>query len=525
MHSKTDCISKAQYCSKMSAELFSLIHALSKAERRFLSLYADLGAGRAHNSTLQLLNVMADMPAWDEDALVQRLQKKALADNLSSHKTRLLNLILKSQRLQRSDDSVISQLHGLLEDIGFLVSKGQLRLAKKRLDKTKALASGHEEHAIALQVLAWEQRIFIQTAQGPEQIFFDRLEQDERHHLERLSLQQGLLRQHSRIRSLLRTVARARKPEEREAFRAILLDPVMLSPPPEDAFFATALFLQIRGTYHLAMGETEHAWLNFHLLMQRWERYAHQIEHRSDLYLGSLNNYLSTCISDPKYYPHFLKNVLLARQVTGISPETRLKLERVVFTQELAFRMNFKTLAESVAFVAELEAWLESKATALEPARLLHLYYNLAQFHFVYGSYKPANRWLQKIVHFPDTDARQDIRDFARVFQLVLQYELGNLDLQEYLLRSATRYLRREDKVFELETALLDWVKTMQKSSSATPAASLPHYKALLQKLLPLADASTGRLPLGLNEIIMWAESKVQGMPIGDYVTKKMFGA
>lgn len=506
----------------MSAELHALIHSLSKAERRFLSLFADFGAGRSFDSTLELMEAILELPAWDEALLLKSLRKQSLIDHLSSHKTRLLNLVLRSQRLHRSEKSVGSELRGLMEDIAFLMGKGQPRMAQKRLEKAKALAIHYEDHGTMLQLITWEQRLFIQTGTGSERAFFERLELEERHHLDRLSLQQSLLRQHTRIRSLLRTVGRARKPEEQEAFRAILMDPCLRQPPPEDAFYASTLFLQIRGTYHLAMGESESAWLNFDLLMHRWEAHSDQIGHHSELYLSSLNNYLSSCLSDKKYHSHFLAKVKTARDVHDVQPETRVKMERVAYAQELSFRMNFRTLEDSAAFLEELQAWLDSVKGTLEGAWQLFFYNNLSLYHFIFSSFRKANHWLKKILDYKGTDARQDIRDFARVFQLILQYELGNLDLQEYLLRSASRSLKREDKVYAMESAILEWTKAMQKLSHFPgDRERLEPFKVLLGKLEPLADAATGRLPLGLNEVTIWAKSKVAGVSIGDYFQGK----
>lgn len=508
----------------MSEQLFTLIKSLEKAEKRFFRLYATLGAGPTHDNYLTLFDKIDALTHWDEAALLKSLKKKALQENLSSNKSRLTDLILKSQRLLRSGKTIGSQLRAYLEDIEFLLSKNQVLAARKRLHKAKTLARHFEEEAVLLQLLYWEQQIFLRAPDQAEQGFFEQMAGEEQGCLDRLALQQGLMRLHERIRSLIRTISRARKPEELQAYKTILLHPLMQSPPPEQAFYAATLFLQIRGTYHLALGEIRDAWDNFDLLMRRWELYADQIEHRSDLYLGSLNNYLGTCLSDPKFHPHFLEWVQRARHIQGISPPTRLKLERVAYVQELAFRMNFSTLQASEAFVQEMAHWLQAHADTLEPGRLLHCYYNLTQFHFVYGRYSQANRWLLKISHFPETDARQDIRDFARIFQVVLQHELENFDLQDYLLRSATRYLKQSGQTSELEEALLQWVRNTQKLDPTDKGAMKACLKTLLQRLLALQEKHPGRPPLGLQEMILWAESKIAGKAIGDYFQAKTLG-
>ncbi len=508
----------------MSSQLHALINSLDKAEKRFLRLFAAGGAGRSFDSTLRLFDLIDAMPQWDEEAILKSLPKPSMVANLSSLKTRLLDLITESQRQLQAGKTIGSQLRASIDDIEFLVGKQQFGFAKKRLRKAKGLAIQYEEEGMVLQLLYWELQLFLRSPEEQENVFFERLEGDQAHHLARLALQQGFLRLHERIRGLMRTFVRARKPAEIDAYRAIILDPLMQTPPPEDAFFATSLFLQIRGSYHIAMGEVQSAWDNFDLLMRRWERHADQIEHRSDLYLSSLNNFLGTCLSDTKFHRHFLEGISRAKQLTGIPPTTKAKMNRVVFLQELLFRMNFSTFMQSQAFLVEIEAWLLANASTLEPARLLNFYYNLSQFHFLAGKFKGANRWLQKILQFPTTDARQDIQNFAPIFQLVLQYELGNLDLQEYLLRNATRQLKREGKVYELEKAVLRWVKRMQKLPSNPAPDAQRAFLDLVEILTQLTDIQTGRPPLGLTELMIWAESKVHGVEMGEYAEKRMRG-
>jgi hypothetical protein len=44
--------------------------------------------------------------------------------------------------------------------------------------------------------------------------------------------------------------------------------------------------------------------------------------------------------------------------------------------------------------------------------------------------------WLNKVLNDNEPTLRQDIFTYARLFNLVVHYELGNFDLLEYIVRS-----------------------------------------------------------------------------------------
>jgi hypothetical protein len=505
----------------MSDQLHALVHSLEKSERRFLRLYAEMGAGPAHGNYLVLLDALLALPAWDEAHLLDRLRAGALRDNLSSNKTRLLDLVLKSQRLLHAGKDVHTELRNHLTDIELLMAKSLFPAAHKRLRKAKVLARHYEEEAVLLQLLHLE----LQLAQHPPfKPTEDILGQELPDCLVRLQEAQGHHLLYERLRLHVRLHGRTRTPEAEDALAALRADAMLSSvPAPLRSQHAHMLRQQVLGTYHLLRGEFDMAVEALGPLLALWAGAPDLIAHRTGLYLSCLNNYLSTCLSVQALHPRFLAAVEATRQLQGLPSDTRLLTDQVAYVQELNYRFNFSTLLESNPFILEISAWIDTHAKRLKPAYALNLYHNLALFHFIYGAHKPANAWLQYILNFPDTATRADIHDFAPIFQLVLQYELQNFDLTDYLLRNASRRIQREGRLLELEKAVLDWFKRLQKVSLQSTAAQRQSLQQLLDQLRALAG-QPGRPPLGLNELILWAESHLEGVSLAQHVQRRMFG-
>jgi hypothetical protein len=505
----------------MSAHLHALVHSLEKSERRFLRLYASLGAGPAHGNCLALLDALLAMPAWEAAHLAKRLPDGALRANLSSNKTRLADLILDALRLLHHGKDVRATLRDRIADVELLIGKSLFKLANKRLHKAKTLARHYEEEASYLQLLHLELRLL---AHQPMQHTAHILASEMPDCLLRLQAIQSHYLIYERLRLHARLHGRARTPEAQASLESIRTDLLLAAPAPaSDLHFANLLRDQALGTIHLLTGDFGAARAIFAPLIARWEAAPDFISHHTHVYLSCLNNYLGTCLSVESTHPQFLKAVIAARQIKGVASHARLRADQVAYVHELNYRLNFSTLDQSKDFVAEIAGWLDQHDTQLDAANFLSLTYNLTLFHFMYGAYKSANAWLQRILNFPDTPARADIRDFAPILQLVLQYALQNFDLADYLLRNASRRMQREGRHLILETAVLEWFKRLQKASLQSTAAQRVSLQQLLAELHALSQ-QPGRPPLGLNELILWAESHLQGIPLAQHFRQRMFG-
>ena len=477
-----------------------------------------MGAGRTHGNLLLLFDLLAKMTDWDADS-IRKLE--SIPGNPSLQKGRLMDLILRSLRLLYEKESQTSVFSLLFEEAKQLSSRKLFAPARKRLKKARKICIQLELETQLLNLVTLEQEIFVQSPHEPAKLFYDRLEKEERECLESLQNFRTLHRLHERMRDLARKTNRIKTEAERNAFEEIIQSPIMHK-GPFVSFKAYAIHQKIIAIYHSVCEEHEEAWTIYHTLLGKWNDNQDKIPHYADLYLGTLNNYLNSCMLSPDHRQYFLQAIETVRTLSDLPAHIQLKFQRVTFSQELAFRVNWGSFDEGTSFFQELETWLTQQEKALSAAYLLVFYYNIASYFFAYGENRTAYHWLLKILHFPKTEARHDIRDFARIFQTILQFELGNMDLQEYLLRSAYRYFRRNESLFEFEEAIISFLKTAQKSINLRSEDTLQAYSQLLEKLTHIQHSPHGSKPMGLELLIYWVESKIAGVDMRIYFEKKV---
>ena len=141
---------------KSKSDLFALIKAMSKSEKRYFTLDAQK-AGRKDNKYLELFKMINAMEAYDEAPL-----KKKFAKNLPSDKNYLYEAILRSMRDYRSSKSKAAQVKEMILDANYLYERGLYNQCKERLIDAEDLAAQLADQFSLLEInkerlkLSWE---------------------------------------------------------------------------------------------------------------------------------------------------------------------------------------------------------------------------------------------------------------------------------------------------------------------------------------------------------------------------------
>ena len=111
---------------------------------------------------------------------------------------------------------------------------------------------------------------------------------------------------------------------------------------------------------------------------------------------------------------------------------------------------------------------------------------------------------------------RQDLFIYARLFNLVVHYELGNFDLLEYIVRSTQRFLSKRHRAHEVETLLIDSIKKMARAQQ--PSARREHANALKAGLTELKKDPNANTVFKYFDFMAWVEAQVEGRPFAEVV-------
>jgi hypothetical protein len=141
-------------------KLFQLVRSLTKTEKRYFSIYAQLHTKSENNDYLKLFREFERHDTLDETKIKSNLTGERLLEHYAVTKSYLYDLILKAMR-SYSKHSEDKRVLDLIQDVEFLASKGIFDQALQLLFKAREIS---EEHALLANVdllLHWEKRIHL----------------------------------------------------------------------------------------------------------------------------------------------------------------------------------------------------------------------------------------------------------------------------------------------------------------------------------------------------------------------------
>ena len=147
----------------------------------------------------------------------------------------------------------------------------------------------------------------------------------------------------------------------------------------------------------------------------------------------------------------------------------------------------------------------------------LRMYYYMAYLNFGAGQHSKALQWLNRVINDNENDLRQDLYSYARLFNIVIHYELGNLELLEYTIKSTSRYLQKRNRDFEIEKLILEQFKKLIRHRTAS--AKKEQLLEFKDKLSALSKNEEGKALLRYFDFQAWINSKLEQRSFEEMLT------
>jgi len=168
--------------------------------------------------------------------------------------------------------------------------------------------------------------------------------------------------------------------------------------------------------------------------------------------------------------------------------------------------------------VDEVLQGIEKAGSRLHKEYELEFYFALACVHFGAGQMNKSLFWLNKVLNDNEPTLRQDIFTYARLFNLIVHYELGNNDLLEYIVRSTQRFLTKRQRAHEVESMLIENIRKLARTSD--PVAKKEIFRSMYDRAIELFKDPNEGLVLKYFDVLAWLKSHLQGETFADTVNK-----
>jgi hypothetical protein len=498
-----------------SPSLHQLLHSLSQAEKRYLRVYTTRHVKGEQNQYAILLDAIWAQEEYDE-ALVKHQWEAAGANpkQLASVKNYLFGIVLQAMRDFHRASHPQREIEDLLVDAAFLGSRGMYAEAEKILGKAKEKAIAHELHTLTLQADSVARAHAIWTHEQDVDQRLEDLAQSSRATLQNLDLGTRAQIVYYQTVSMARRHFALRDPDMREKVEALNAHATMQEAQNASDFTprlhfhrAMALTAQLQGQHDISIHQ-------HHALFSLWEAFPKMQVVHGGIYIVSLANMLAACHNLNRFseMPPILQKL---QAITPNSPSEETEIAHNTLYYTLLHAMNTGGWDTAAQTAKDLEAFLLKKEKAIPKARVIAIRYNVAITYFFLEQFKPALHALNTILHDEQSRHREDIQQAARLMQAVVHYQLGNLDLLDYLLRSVRRYLQNREALHAYEETLIKHLKRL----AGNPHEQKDILQTLQQQLQVLrTDPDNAHAP-GLQEVQHWVEATLKGCPLRDVVT------
>jgi hypothetical protein len=502
-----------------SDALFILIKSLEKGEKRNFKLFAARNSGSADLKIVQLFDALDKMHSYDEEELLRKnesIQKQQLS-NLKAH---LYDQILSSLRILKQSENIDLQIHEQLDHAKILYNKGLYIQALRLLEKIKHLAKQNNQVTYLLQVLFLEKKI--------ESLHITRSMQDR---AEKLSTEMNEVNERIEMISAISNLSlqlygwyiqhgHARNDEDRKA-----VDDLMNSG-------AIELVKSSKGFYERLYRYQCYCWYGFinqdflmhYRYAQKWvdlfEKEEHMQQIESAQYIKGLHN-LITSLFDLRNVDKFKETIAVLENVMDspmVVNNQNNKIQSFVYLYIAKINQHFLegSFSEGLAMVPTMEEKLKEIEMYMDSHRVLVFYYKIACLYFGAGQADKAIDYLNRIIHWK-LNLRDDLQCYARLLHLIAHYELGNMEIVNYLSKSVYRYMAKMNNLGAVEEVLFNFIRKSIQSGGEINQS----FQDLLDTLQPLEKNKLESRAFMYLDIISWLESRIQGKDVQSIIKEK----
>lgn len=505
---------------KPSEELFDLIKSLTKSEKRFFKLSSSLQSG--NKNYLKIFSAIDKQPEYDEEALKKEFKKETFIKHFPSEKNHLYKLILKSLRAYHSDNSVSSILKQEIKNIEILYMKSLYKECNKFLERAKKMAITHEKFYYLYELLSWE-KVLLEEAyeEGEFTVDLDKLIADEKHVIEKLRNLAAYHVLYSKINYLFRSGGYSRNDKDRKVVEEISNHPLIKEKNTALSSRAATICYFIQGFCAMANRDWKVSKVKFIRVKEIFDKNDLIKKDIPKRYIRALSN-LVKCDTELCDYAEAKRLMDEMDHLKSVKGFNTLDVQLLIFKEsKLAFlklcqrQGRFHEGAEQIeSIIDEIELY----RGRINKEQEIKFYYNFAYIYFGIGEYNKALFWINKVLNDNETNLRQDIYGYARVFNLVIHYELENKELLEYIIKSTHRYLNKRNRAYEIEGLMINSFKKLAK------AYSPEQERKLMKKLQPELDEvlknDADRVILEYFDYSAWLKSKLEKRPLCEVIAE-----
>ncbi|HEX4887336.1 MAG TPA: hypothetical protein VFV37_04740 [Luteibaculaceae bacterium] len=506
---------------KPSTELFQLVKSLTKSEKRFFKLTSSLQSGE--KNYIKIFDAIEKQTDYNEDEIKSLFSDETFIKHFPSEKNHLYKLILKSLRAYHADNSAASILKQEIKNIEVLFKKALFKECGKFLQRAKKIASDNEKFYYSIDLIDWEKILLEEAYEAGEFTReLDELIAEEQWVIQCLNNLAEYQVLYSKINYIFRLGGFVKSDEEAAMVEEIAKNPLIMDSSLALSIRAKSICYYVRGFCCVAFRDIEGAIKNFEKAKEILESNQNILNDLPNRYVRIINNLAQMYISNKDY--NKVEELLelfdyLSSRPAFTSADVANLIVFSKHTTRLLYYNRQGLYAEGVKQAEKTIKDFKDADIQLSKEKEIIFNYIVSYLYFGNAMYKDSLQWINKVLNDNENTLRQDIYSYARIFNLIIHFELGNYDLLEYIIKSTNRYLNKKNRDYAVETTLVDYIKKLSKQQNSEERKKL--FGELNIDLENIFNSPSDRVILEYIDFRSWIFSKTEEKSFAEIVQQR----
>lgn len=502
-----------------SDPLFELIKSLNKTEKRYFKTFTSQMQGdKKYLRLFDAIEKQSRTPPeeYNEKKIKGTFPKEKFVREFSNAKKYLYHLILKALQNYYANSSLDFKLDGLIQKAKILQQKGLYENCKNMLSKTEQLATKHEKFTQVFLIKNIESSI--DTARGERSL---EAEQHKYDVLKKLMNLQEYILLFKRIFSLS-GYQTLRDEKTLLEYNSIMSNVLLSDENMALSHSAKEMFHSVHGIYNILNGNPEKALPHYKIVAELTELHPEQTMEWTNSYISILNNLGNICmrIND---FTELQKTIDKMRSIDHRNSDhiAAKVLARSCQLKAFLYRKSGQSQKIISEVLPEVESGKKQFGDKISTQYILTFYFLFAYAFFEKGSYRVSSKWLHKLLTHPNTAHQtDDLICFAKLFSIIVHYELKNEELIRYSIVSTYRFLKKRKRLYKLEDTFLRYIQK-KIFRAITKEEQLDVFKKMKKELSLIFKDPFERGAMEYFPFLSWLESKIQNRPFAEVMREK----
>lgn len=498
-----------------SKDLFELINSLTKSEKGYFKKYASMHEGKNSNY-IKLFDAIDKMQIYDEKAFKEKYKNEKFIKHLWSTKKYLYTIILKSLN-EAKTAKLEYKLNEYYNFIQTLLEKGLYKAGKKYLIKAKSLCLQNELYTSFLKFLIMERKLFNTMHSAKYEADMDRLYNDIHISIEMLNNWNDHQYYSSKLFLLVRNLGTIKSESDFKDIKAIINKPIYRSEKKALTLESKLSFYGVHFFYNYLRKDFEKCYHNSEKLIKYYEA-SSKIKIRPKTYLQYLNNHLEVCVATRRF-DKFKLYLHKYREICKTIGDSNNSLYLTSVSHELTYFIKSGQYEEGIELVKKVSHIINDADTSANIIKA-YIYYSSAYLYFLTNNHSESLNYLNKILNNRNLGEDNEILLYARILNLIIHFEMGNLILLEHILKSTFRKLYQKERIYKFEKIIYTFLRKAFRLNN--DRALRDSFFELRGKLNEIAKDPFENSSFDFIDIISWLESKMTGKSFAEIVKSKL---